>query len=527
MNAEKRNTFHQAVYGVGFLGLAFSLTFSPFGVSLCQFILGTNWLLEGRYKQKWHQLRSRPEAFFLIAVVGIYILGLLHSDNLSQGLHEIKIKLPFLSLAVLFFSIPLLKWYSFRNVMISFLAGTLVSSLLNITIEWGYFEWVIYNRHSYSYIISHIRYSLYLVMAIVYLGYSLIIEKSNFSPLQWLTTAIFLLWFIFYLLLLKAFTGILLFSFVLSILLGYKIVHARRVRLKVLMLTGLTIFVFLGGYLVYDAFVTYSKVEKVDYRTLPVSTFNGVPYQHDTINQSHENGRFVFLYVCPKELEKEWPKRSGYVLQGLDNREQSIYTTLLRYLTSKGLTKDSAGLADLTDKDIRNIENGHANYLYANLLNPKGRLVEIFWEIDHYFFLKGNPNNHSVTQRVEFARAAWHIVKQHPWFGVGTGDWPEAYRQAYEEISSPLSQENWLKAHNQYLTFLVLFGMVGTAVLLLLLVAPVAWRANRGNFLYLMTLFITLVSFFNEDMLDTQAGCTFVVFFMGLLLNNKSKKQNK
>lgn len=39
--------------------------------------------------------------------------------------------------------------------------------------------------------------------------------------------------------------------------------------------------------------------------------------------------------------------------------------TLIRYMTSLNLTKDAEGMKKMTEKDVQNVENGDANYLYA------------------------------------------------------------------------------------------------------------------------------------------------------------------
>ncbi len=55
----------------------------------------------------------------------------------------------------------------------------------------------------------------------------------------------------------------------------------------------------------------------------------------------------IDLYVCEPELKKEWNKISTISYESVDRRGQQVSLTIRRYLTSKGLRKDSAALARL------------------------------------------------------------------------------------------------------------------------------------------------------------------------------------
>jgi O-antigen ligase len=195
----------------------------------------------------------------------------------------------------------------------------------------------------------------------------------------------------------------------------------------------------------------------------------------------------------------------------------TVEATLARYLTSKDLRKDAQGVMALTDDDIHNIEQGVANY--NNWKHPgfRARLSSTLFEYNLYRRYN-NPNGGSLSQRIEYTRASFHLIGQHPWFGVGTGDVPQAFNQAYDELHSPLKEEFRFRAHNQYLAITVAFGLVGLAFFLLVLLYP--WCVSRRNHtcLYMVFLTIMLLSMFPEDTLETQAGATLFAFFMALLL---------
>ena len=78
-------------------------------------------------------------------------------------------------------------------------------------------------------------------------------------------------------------------------------------------------------------------------------------------------------------------------------------------MTSKGLRKDKEGVEALTIKDIQNIENGIANYLYTQGIGVESRLMKILFEYNNYM-RTGDPSGHSVMQRVEYWKTAKQII---------------------------------------------------------------------------------------------------------------------
>ena len=171
----------------------------------------------------------------------------------------------------------------------------------------------------------------------------------------------------------------------------------------------------------------------------------------------------------------------------------------------------------MTDEDIRNVENGVANY--NNFVHPgiKARISETLFEYNQYR-LHNNPNGGSLSQRIEYTRASLYLIKKHSLFGVGTGDIPTAFQRAYEELDSPLEQQYRHRAHNQYLAIAVTFGLVGLLWFLLTLLVPYCSSKRHRNYLYTIFLVIMLISMLAEDTLETQAGVSLFAFFNSLLI---------
>ena len=214
-----------------------------------------------------------------------------------------------------------------------------------------------------------------------------------------------------------------------------------------------------------------------------------------------------------------WNERSD---KKIKSRRDEGYGALVRYLTSKDLRKDAEGVSQLTDEDIRNIENGIANYNYIENPGIKTRIMKIMVAYGKYEKHK-DANGSSVFQRIEFIKASLNIIKDNPMIGVGTGDIANAFEQYYEKTNSKLKKENRLRCHNQYLAITVTFGIIGLLWYLFSLIYPLSTKQNR-NYLYITFLLIILLSMLTEDTLETQIGVTLFAFFNSFLVFAHDRK---
>ena len=246
-------------------------------------------------------------------------------------------------------------------------------------------------------------------------------------------------------------------------------------------------------------------------------TARGQPYYTGPAFQGIENGHVVGRYVAPGELSAMWSRRSKISYDSLDKKGNGIQFTLVRYLTSMDLRKDSIGISKLSDDDIKAIENGIPNYNFAKSSSIKFRLYQAFWEIENYR-RGGNLSGHSITQRLEFWKAAVGIIKKHWLIGVGTGDVRKAFAQQYVDMNTSLSMDFRLRAHNQYLEIMVAYGMIGLIWLLFSIIYPAVKMGKLFTYSYFIFWAIFVLSLFSEDTLETQAGATFYAFFNAFFL---------
>ena len=268
------------------------------------------------------------------------------------------------------------------------------------------------------------------------------------------------------------------------------------------------------AYLPYKAVKDYMTPAKIDVEQLDTHTKLGNPYVFDTIHFGVEDARYVGLYLSKNEMLDAWNKRS---VKKINSEWDDGYHALVRYLTSKDLRKDADGVGQLTDNDVRNIENGIANYNYIENPGFKTRIMKVMIAYRNYK-KSGDANGSSVFQRIEYIKASLGIIKDNPVFGVGTGDIVDAFASYYEDTNSKLRPEYRFRSHNQYLAITVAFGIVGLLWFLFSMLYPVFADKKNRNYLYLVFLFIMMLSMLTEDTLETQIGVTLFAYFNSLLV---------
>ena len=527
-------------YLLGLLMVAVGLTLSPFLMGMSQFWLATVWLVDGLvakdFKNKLLRFWNNKAAVLLVAFYLMHVVGLLWTSDFHYAMKDLRVKLPILVMPFVLSSMEPLDRKRFDLVMLVYVISVFIATLFSSITYW---------RHDYedvreiSRFISHIRFCLNIVFCIAIIGWYIVktkvsensqsVEGSSKArfPVPAFSTKIainrylqyfLLFWFIYQIYIFESLSGYVILGAVVLVTAVYAFLQWKKSRAWHIAVGATALVLLVVGFLLAIHFVRpMLKVEPVDFAALEKKTALGNDYWHDTVYNPVEDGKYVGLYYCRKELQEAWPQRSSLPLEGTTLNGEDLEATLSRYLTSKGLRKDAQGVMALTDEDVINIEQGVANYNNWKHPGIHARLSSTLFEYGLYRRFN-NPNGGSLSQRLEYTRASFHIIGQHPWFGVGTGDVPQAFAQTYDEIHSPLKEEFRFRAHNQYLAIAVAFGLVGLAFFLFVLFYP--WLSSKRNHTYLYAVFLTimLLSMFPEDTLETQAGATLFAFFVSFLL---------
>ena len=125
----------------------------------------------------------------------------------------------------------------------------------------------------------------------------------------------------------------------------------------------------------------------------------------------------------------------------------------------------------------------------------------------------------SNSERLIVWKAGIEVIKEHPVFGVGTGDVKDALLSEYQKENKVLVYNMRLNAHNQYLQTYIALGILGVLLLLIYLVIP-GWVAfRRIHFIYFSFLAVFTFNILVESMLEVQAGVIYYAFFNSLIFS--------
>jgi hypothetical protein len=504
--------------------MAIMLPYSVYVVSMCQIGLCVNFIIEGEYKKRFRNIAQKKSLLIFLSIYAVHLLWMLGTNDLASGIENLRIKLPILLLP--FFiavSVPLDK--NWIKILLKFFIASVVSAtLVSTAIYLGFTPYKINDVRGISIFISHIRFSLLIVICILVLLKWIVTEGWKIDTPKVLY-GVLVVWLIIFLMLLKSLTGLIVLTVTVYVLI---FVFIRTIKFQFLKIGAIFLLFAIPLttlIIVRNQVNKFYDFEKIDIKSLDKKTVNGNPYYHNPDDWNVENGQKLSLYICQPELRKEWNTRSNYKYDSLDMKQQPLYYTLMRYMTSKGLKKDSVGITQLSQADISNIEHGITNVIYAEKLGLKSRIYEVIWEFDQYRHGAG-VNKHSVTQRIVYMHIAVELIKDNFWFGIGTGDLNAAYANYYQTHDTGLSKDRQFLTHNEFLRFFVVFGFIGFLIIMAAFILPVFIEKKWFSYYFIMIFIIVFLSFLNEDTLESHIGVTFSIMFYSLFLWGVKKEDS-
>ena len=474
-------------------------------MSLGVILLFITWLVSPGIIKGFKAFKKNIPAVLMAGLFLIHVIWLFNTSDFDYALKDLRVKLPLMILALVIGSIPI----SRKQVKLIFLALSLGVWLACIS---GYVRYVHLPEglHDYREIVqgvSHIRLSLLmvtLVMAVFYFWKDLNRWWKLYGAAVILNTLVFFN-------IAQLATG----SIILLLMLGFAVLYStiQKANLVLTLSTVLFLIIAVGAGVFYS--VNYYNNYFVASANGPSGTETtslGSLYKEPIENDLVENGNKNFDFYADEEMVNAWNERSK-IPMAADSEDLDLNYLLIRYLTSKGLRKDYEGVMSLSDKDIRNIENGYPNEIYAYESGLKLRFHTFMFGV-HVYDATGRVTGSSFFQRVLYWKVAAKIIERNWLLGVGTGDIKDAMYNMHREMNFDLDERFWLRAHNQFLSFFAAFGIIGFVYFLYMF--GYAMVKRRKNFLALAFLVIAFASCLTEDTLETQAGVTFFAFFYAL-----------
>lgn len=495
-------------YSIAILSLVLLVIGMPFNKILMSLgsMLGVfNLLLERDFNVYWNNIKTNKAFLWLFLFIGLHLLGFLWTEDYSYAIHDLKIKLPLLAVPLALVARPIQKQHIYLILKILLVTLTL-SSIINFGSYFHLFGDKTYlDIREMSLFGSHIRYGILIGLG-VGICFHLIEQTKKHQALL----VLLIIWFSIYTFYSQVISG----GIALLTVFIFYLFKWSWPKNKVLTYSLAGVFTILFISLI--GFFRPQSSISLDPDKLPKFTKEGNAYDNDLMSKHIEHNQPVYVSVCDKELRREWNKLSLINYDSLDLKKQFIRNTLIRYLSSKKLSKDAEGIKYLNQTDVTNIENGFASIdeLKSGLI---GRLYAVRFQLNN----DEDPNGHSLLQRFEYWKTAVHIIKDNWIIGVGTGDVQFAFNQQYESDNSPLKIQNRLRAHNLYLTILVSFGVLGLVVFFMFLYQFLKLNWKKEAFLSIVFLAVFMVTCLIEDTIETQLGVCIVAFFTAIGLQKE------
>lgn len=490
---------------------AVMLPWSKALLSMAQLLLIANWLVEGvvrrDVKGRFRRAFTEAPSLVFISFFLLHLLGLFWTADMGWGMDLVRILLPVLAFGAVLGASPRLDRIEFRTVVLFGAWSVVVSTWACLLAHDGFTS----DYRSLSVFVSHIRLTLLLCLAIV------VFLMDRGGP-RWFRLAGHgaALWSLFFIDRLGSIQGYLILL-VTAAVYSWRWTKARGGpfwRIMRIVLPALPVVVLL---LLWSGVRARYRLPDPAIILKFEHTAGGEQYLHDIDDPQMESGHHVWTYVAPRELQRSWDRRSERSYEANDDKGHPIWSTLVRYMASKGMRKDSVAMAELTDAEIEAIEQGVTNAHSDRWSGLSARFDEVAFEFQQYRS-KGAVDGHSVTMRLEYLRAGWNIARVHPWSGVGTGDTELAFQEEYERMGSKLSEPWRRRAHNEYLTLLISFGVIGLGWSLFTWWFP-AWRTGAWKHpLFIAWAIIFGISCLTDDTIETQVGATFFAFYYTLLV---------
>ncbi len=510
---------HKNIFYFGLLLLAVSLPLSKFGMSVAMLTLSANWLLEGNFKIKFKTFFNNKPALIFSSIFVLHVLWLINTSNFDYGFNDLRTKIPIFALALVLSTTSMISNKQFKTILFTHIGAVLAASFVGVFI---YFTQDVSEIRHISPFISHIRLSLNICIAVFSLVYFCLSENKYKLIYKVLFFSI-IIWFIQFLFILQSMTGILIIFIIWLLLLLHFFIHAKQnSSLRLVLISIIVIVPILVTLYSYQLIHNYFTPKAEQTIKLDDTTSLGAKYIHDTIYMPVENGSWTGLYMCLPELKTAWEERSKIPFYKKDSNGQDIRITLIRYLNSKGLRKDYQGVKSLSNWDIDNIEKGVANYNYTKFISFKSRLYKLFWEYQNYR-MNGDIQGHSIIQRIELWRVSIDLIHKYFWFGTGTGDLPDVFRDELMAQYSPL-KDTRMRSHNQFLSIFVAFGVFGFLWFVFSLVYPVIKTKKYNDYYFMVFFIVLLLSMMTEDTIEPQDGLSFFAFFYTFFMFQRPQK---
>ncbi len=511
MPMQARHAVFHRVHVAALALCAVMLPWSTAFLSMAEMLLAANWitggLVLGESRARWKAAFATAPSLLFLSFLGLHLIGLMWTEDLGWGKDLCRILAPVLVFGAVLAGSARLNPNEFKLVLRLGAWSAIACGIFGLLFSGARAG----DYRGISMFISHIRLALLLSLSVAVL--LTIWPSTLWKRVAHAAGAAAALYLIARL---GSLQGLIILAILMLLYLWRRTAHLVRAW-RVTSRAGIIALIILPLVLLRSTWRSASAPVPPGLAQRAERTAGGEFYQHDTLSTQTENGTHVWTYIAWSEFHRTWGRRSRVRLDGTDALGHPLLSTAARYLASKGLRKDSIGVMALSEADIEAIEQGSPSAVRGTRGTLRARVEEVLFELEQYRST-GRADGHSVAMRVEFLRAGWSIARAHWLIGVGTGDTQRAFDAHYIASGSALAPQWRLRAHNQFLTLLISFGVFGLAWSIVAL-----WWPARRLEAWKQPLFIPWavafgISCLTDDTIETQAGATFFALYYALFV---------
>lgn len=497
------------IFLTGLALFAASLPLSNFGMSLAQIMMLIGWIADGRHLQKLKDFFRSPIYSVWTFFYLLLLASLIHGGNMDDGLNDARVKLPFLLLPLFFSGFEnRIRRADVKFILWVFSLSVLLSFLVSLSCYYHIFGIHLDPIKRNSPFISHIRLALMGVLAVVFLFSEIEINRKLSVRITCVVSSILL---IIGMVKLAWFSGLFILGLILFVYGLKRLIKPDERPMERVLWLMICLSPFLLSWWIYSLNTEFFSMVSGVPKPQQEKTLNGRPYEQHPEYKFTENGYPFGDNIHWGEMKAAYFQRTGRTTAQTNRSGWQEEMVLMRYLTSRNLTKDSAGVYALSESDLRNISQGIPNFLLQDKNEFETKLYELSVELQS---LKGGYSHtgHSVSMRIFAWRRALEIISDAPITGHGMSNVKRAFMISYQQDRTQIPTEQRIRAHNQFLTNFIALGLpFGFLAIFLLSWVPIYFFRDLPE-VYLFYWLVPICSMFFEDTLETQAGVSMSLF---------------
>ena len=151
--------------------IAASMSISIFSTNFFQFALIFYWLFMPGIRLKFSDIKAQKGLWVFLSGYVVLLIGMIYTSDFNYGLHDLKIKLPLLILPLIIGTSKKINFQELRFVLMAFIAGIFLSSIISTGVFLGLGDLDVVKHSDISIFISHVRFSLLVVLAFFFSAY--------------------------------------------------------------------------------------------------------------------------------------------------------------------------------------------------------------------------------------------------------------------------------------------------------------------------------------------------------------------